>query len=216
MKFNYFKSVACYFSVSIKKQLSLRLKSMNIVKIGLLFLFNAYTIRSMAQEIEHAPRTYSLETSYKYLASSEIDSIARSAISVEGNVGWQMSGYLKKRRIFLSIPLGYQVLLPSQRQSQGGGVLFYGVKVLHELTKRKDKKITPWAGYNLLTNQLFLKEHRGRIIGHETRSEVGIFINTKTNLRYKVGLGYSISSYGILDQQAIKIHGVNLRCGVQF
>ena len=129
---------------------------------------------------------------------------------------WQLSGFDgKKPAIFLSIPIGYSVLLPSDATSRMVSMLNYGWTIRHELTK--NRKIVPFIGYGLFLNNLKPDGIDGSVTGHQTQFEGGVNFNTTKRLKYFVKLQCSYSSYPKLNYaKSLHFMYADLRVGVRF
>jgi len=172
--------------------------------------------------ISKVPKQYSLEFGYRNLFSV-IDNAAtpfvNSATHGYGflfDYGWQLSGLNKERpAIFLTVPIGYAVLLPDNAASQQISMLNYGWTTRHEFGI--DKQVTPFVGYGLLLNTLKIKGTPGGVMGHQTQFEGGVNFNTKTRLKYFAKVQYSYTSYPKLGvSERIHLQYADMRVGVRF
>ncbi len=146
------------------------------------------------------PKQYSLEFGYRNVFSV----IDRTGILPENKTtngygflldyAWQLGGLnSKKPAIYLSIPIGYTVLMPDNNLSQRATMLNYGWATRHELAK--NKPFTPFVGYGLFLNTLKIKGVEGGIMGHQTQFDLGADFKTSSKLKYFAKLQYSYTSY---------------------
>lgn len=180
-----------------------------------------------AQETSDAPfykvpHQISIEGGYRYVLPVIDNSAVLGGNSVTNgyglmlDYGWKVSGFSDhKSNIYLTIPIGYSVMLPDNPSSVRLSMLNYGWTVRHEIGK--GKKITPFAGYGLLLNSLSVKGVDGSVMGHQTRFEFGANLNTSTKLKYYAKLQYSYASFPRLDDdKRIHFQFLDLRLGVRF
>lgn len=168
------------------------------------------------------PHQLSFEGGYRYVLSV----IDRSAVPFTNNAShgygflfdyaWKVSGFTKdKPNIFLSVPIGYTVMLPDDPASQSTSMLNYGWTVRHEIGK--NNKIVPFTGYGLLLNTLKKKGTDGGVMGHQTQFEFGANMNTSSKLKYFAKIQYSYNSFPKLgDSKRIHFQYLDLRVGVRF
>jgi hypothetical protein len=168
------------------------------------------------------PRQFSIEAGYRYV----FPVIDRSAIpfvnSASNGYGflldhaWKLSGLNgKKRGVYLSVPIGYSVMLPDDNLSKRISMLSYGWTVRHELSV--NKHITPFVGYGLSLNTLKIDGTDGGVMGHQTQFEFGANLNTKTRLKYFAKLQYGYTSYPKLgDSKRIHVQYLDFRLGIRF
>ncbi len=146
------------------------------------------------------PKQYSLEFGYRNVFSV----IDRTNILPENSAtngygflfdyAWQLGGLTgKKPAIFLSVPIGYTVLLPDNYISQRASMLNYGWAIRHELAK--NKVFTPFVGYGLFLNTLKIQGVEGGIMGHQTQFDLGTNFNTSSKLKLFAKIQYSYTSY---------------------
>lgn len=179
---------------------------------------------SKAQEISivKVPKQISIEGGYRYVLPVIDNSNALGGNSATNGYGflvdyaWKLSGLNgKKPGIYLSVPLGYSVMLPDNNASKRISMLNYGWTVRHELSV--NKPITPFVGYGLLLNTLKVDGTDGGVMGHQTQFEFGTNLNTKTRLKYFAKVQYSYTSYPKLgDSKRIHFQYFDLRLGVRF
>jgi len=173
--------------------------------------------------IPKVPKQYSLEFGYRNLFSvidnSGITPYVNSATHGYGflfDYAWQLSGLNKKRpAVFLTVPMGYTVLLPDNASSKRISLLNYGWTTRHEFGV--DKHITPFVGYGLLLNTLKIDGTPGGVMGHQTQFEGGINLNTKSRLKYFAKVQYSYTSFPKLGvRERIHLQFADVRFGVRF
>lgn len=152
-----------------------------------------------------------------YTTISGMMNHATSGVGILADYGWQLSGFDGKRpAIYLTIPMGYSILLPDDPSSKRIGMLNYGWTIRHELTT-KDKKIIPFVGYGLFLSNMSVDGVAGSVSGHHTQFEGGLNFKTSTKLNYFAKIQVSYSSYPKLDYNK-KLHFMyaDLRFGVRF
>ena len=143
--------------------------------------------------------------------------MATSGVGILGDYAWQLSGFNGKRpAIYLSIPMGYTILLPDNPTSKRISMLNYGWTIRHELAT-KDKKIIPFVGYGLFLNNMSVEGVSGSVSGHQTQFEGGLNFKTTTKMNYFVKLQGSYSSYPKLGYaKSLHFMYADLRVGVRF
>jgi len=143
--------------------------------------------------------------------------MATSGVGILGDYAWQLSGFNGKRpAIYLSIPMGYTILLPDNPTSKRISMLNYGWTIRHELAT-KDKKIIPFVGYGLFLNNMSVEGVPGSVSGHQTQFEGGLNFKTTTKMNYFVKLQGSYSSYPKLGYaKSLHFMYADLRVGVRF
>jgi hypothetical protein len=142
---------------------------------------------------------------------------ATSGVGILADYAWQLSGFNGKRpAIYLSIPMGYSILLPDNPTSKRISMLNYGWTIRHELAT-KDKKIIPFVGYGLFLNNMSVEGVPGSVSGHQTQFEGGLNFKTSTKMNYFVKLQGSYSSYPKLGYaKSLHFMYADLRVGVRF
>lgn len=142
---------------------------------------------------------------------------ATSGVGILADYAWQLSGLNgKKPAVYISIPMGYTILLPDYPSSKRVSMLNYGWTIRHELAT-KDKKIIPFLGYGLFLNNLSIDGVPGSVSGHQTQFEGGVNLKTTTKLNYFVKLQVSYSSYPKLGvKNSLHFMYADLRVGVRF
>jgi hypothetical protein len=151
------------------------------------------------------------------LFSNQTINRATSGVGILADYAWQLSGFNgKKSAIYLSIPMGYTILLPDDPNSKRVGMLNYGWTIRHELAN-KSKKIIPFVGYGLFLSNLSVDGVPGSVSGHHTQFEGGLNFTTSTKLNYFVKLNASYSSYPRLNyNKSLHFMYADLRVGVRF
>lgn len=170
------------------------------------------------------PKQISFELGYRYvfpLIDYSITSIiagnsASNGVGFLFDYAWKLSGLNgKKPAIYLSVPIGYTVMLPDNAVSKRISMLNYGWTIRHELSV--NKPITPFLGYGLLLNTLKMAGTDGGVMGHQTQFEGGVNFNTHARLKYFAKVQYSYTSYPKLgDAKRIHFQYVDFRIGVRF
>ena len=149
--------------------------------------------------------------------TSQILNKATSGVGILVDYAWQLSGFNgKKPAIYLSIPMGYTILLPDNTTSKRISMLNYGWTIRHDLAT-KDKKIIPFVGYGLFLNNMSVEKVPGSVTGHQTQFEGGLNFRTATKLLYFVKLQGSYSSYPKIGYaKSLHFMYADLRVGVRF
>lgn len=190
---------------------------MNLKAIILpLFLF-FISVNSFSRTHFKIPKQYSIEAGYRNLfGSANITNKNTHGYGALFDYAWQLSGFdQEKAASFISVPLGYTVLLPDDGTSETMYMLNYGWTVRHELKKKSN--IMPFVAYGLLLNNMRLQETEGSVFGHQTQFEFGFNFNTKTRLKYFAKIQYSYTSYPRFHEpERIRLHFVDLRAGIRF
>lgn len=189
--------------------------------ISLILLSPVFLFAQKDTTFYKVPKQISIEGGYRYVFSvidRSASPLVNSASSGYGfliDYGWKLSGLNnKKPGIFLTVPMGYTVMLPDNSASKRVSMLNYGWTMRHELNV--NKTITPFLGYGLLLNTLSVDGTDGGVMGHQTQFEVGANFNTKTKLKYFAKLQYSYTSYPKLnDSKRIHFQYFDLRFGVR-
>lgn len=209
------------------------MKKIFFLFVLLLLIFqNANILFAQKDSIFHkVPHQISVEFGYRYsfykntylandgtyINSKGVLNSASSGVGILADYGWQLSGLNgKKPAIYLTIPMGYTILLPDNQSSKRVSMLNYGWTIRHELAT-KDKKIIPFVGYGLFLNNLKVEGGTGSVSGHQTQFEGGLNFKTSTKLNYLVKLQVSYSSYPRLDyNKSLHFMYADLRVGVRF
>ena len=161
-------------------------KSIKISMITIFIAVNTSIVFAQKDSTLHrVPHQISVEFGYRnsfykntYLTNDgTLNGIANSATNgfgVLADYGWQLSGLNgKKPAVYLTIPMGYSILLPDNPTSKRVSMLNYGWTIRHELAA-KDKKIIPFIGYGLFLNNLSVDGVQGSVSGHQTQFEGGV------------------------------------------
>lgn len=176
-----------------------------------------FTLPLKAQFLTKVPKQYSAEFGYRNLFHQTHFNIeATHGYGALFDVAWQLSGFDgKKAKSFLSVPIGYTVLMGSDVHVGNVNMLNYGWTVRHELTTTK--KLVPFVGYGLLLNNMRLDNVPGSLFGHQTQFDFGVNVNTKSRFSYFAKIQYSYTSYPQLnDPLRIRLHYADLRVGLRF
>jgi hypothetical protein len=188
----------------------------------LLILGSGNVLAQKDSIIRRVPKQISIEAGYRNVFSV-IDRSANPFVNSASNgygflldYAWKLGGLTgKKPGIYLSVPIGYAVMMPNNNASKSISMLNYGWTIRHELTV--NKPITPFLGYGLLLNTLKVAGTDGGIMGHQTQFEFGANLNTKTRLKYFAKLQYSYTSYPKLgDSKRIHFQYLDFRVGARF
>ncbi len=188
----------------------------------ILILIVCSTITVTAQEkqtIFKIPKQFSFELGYRNVFSQSNmyeNNKASNGYGMLFDYAWQLSGFDgKKAKSFITVPLGYTIMMADNASSKSVHMLNYGWTVRHELTK--GKKIIPFLGYGLLLNNMRITDTDGSLFGHQTQFEVGTNFNTSTRLKYFAKIQYSYTSYPQFEQpERIRLHFIDLRAGIRF
>jgi hypothetical protein len=143
-------------------------------------------------QLEKSPKRVTLETGYTHILKTNIPEISNAGFAMALDIMWQVSGFTGKRKVYLSMPIGYTTVPPIKVNTKNLGIAYYGLHITHELSN-KGKNI-PFVGYSLLFNQLRKQDTEGRMIGHETHFDAGYNFGKKIFLKAE----YSIASYPAL------------------
>lgn len=173
--------------------------------------------------IPKVPKQYSLEFGYRNLFSvidnSSIAPFVNSATHGYGflfDYAWQLSGLNKRKpAVFLTVPMGYTVLMPDDASSKRISLLNYGWTTRHELAV--NKSVTPFVGYGLLLNTLKIEGTPGGVMGHQTQFEGGVNFNSKSKLKYFAKVQYSYTSFPRLGvKERIHLQFADIRFGIRY
>lgn len=165
---------------------------------------------AFAQEgLEKSPKKMTLEVGYSQIVRKTLN-FSNSGFAFAFDYGWQVSGFKKKPKAYISIPLGYMSIPPMKEGTKNGGVSYYGVHITHEL--KRDVPVVPFFGYSLLFNQLMVQDTPGRVIGHETRFDAG----ANFGKRFFGKVEYSIATYPALGQkESNRLGSFGVKMGVR-
>ena len=142
----------------------------------LTFLFlTFYILISYSYGKSSVSKQKSIEIGYKNNFNFTFENKATSGMMALFDYAWQLSGVDgTSKASFISVPIGYAMLIPNTNNDKLIKILSYGWAVRHELAN--DKKIIPFLGYALLLNQLSIDETEGQVFGHQTKFDFGINI----------------------------------------
>lgn len=176
----------------------------------LFFVAFLASISAFSQEVlEKSPKKITLEVGYAQLVKKTLN-FSNSGFAFALDYGWQVSGFHKKARAYISIPLGYMAIPPMKDGTKNGGLAYYGVHITHDL--KRDAPIVPFFGYSLMFNQLRVQDTPGRVIGHETRFDVG----ANFGKRFYSKIEYSLGDYPALGQKdSNRLSWFSLKMGVR-
>lgn len=159
-----------------------------------------------------------LTTAGTYLDASNPIALnsATHGVGILADYAWQLGGFNnKKPAIYLSIPMGYTIMLPDNSISKRISMLNYGWTIRHNLAT-SDKKLIPFVGYGLFLNNMSVEGVEGSVSGHQTQFEGGLNFSTATKLQYFVKLQASYSSYPKLNyNKSLHFMYADLRFGVR-
>lgn len=172
---------------------------------------------AMGQEsiMRSVPKQISLEAGYRRITGSDFTNKASNGYSVLLDYAWQLSGFNGGHASYISVPLGYTMMMPDTDTSRSVRVISYGWTVRHEL--RAQKGFVPYFGYALMLNNYHENGIDGRRFAHQTRFSFGVNKYNKSNFQPYVQLDYTMSFYpqwGIKASQSYKF--VELKIGARF
>lgn len=230
--------IRCYIFIFTNKKNRMK-KYILISTVSLLFSFNSSILFAQKDSLHfRIPHQISVEFGYRYSfypntelvndgsyalldANGKVlpyqQNMATSGVGILADYAWQLGGLSgKKPAVYISIPMGYTILLPDNPSSKRIGMLNYGWTIRHELTT-KDKKIIPFVGYGLFLSNMSVDGVPGSVSGHQTQFEGGLNFKTNTKLNYFVKLQGSYSSYPKLGvKNSLHFMYADLRVGVRF
>lgn len=183
----------------------------------LIFSLSIVTAQQATVTFKKVPKEYSLEGGYRTVFNqSNISNKASHGYGFLFDYAWQLSGFDgTKAKSFISVPMGYTILLPDNPLQQRTSMLNYGWTVRHEL--KKQARWMPFVGYGLFLNTLRLQETEGGVFGHQTQFEFGYNYRTASRWQYFAKIQYSYTSYPQLNEpERIRYHYADLRLGVRF
>jgi hypothetical protein len=160
--------------------------------------------------------TYAMLDANGKILPHQVFNRATNGAGILADYAWQLGGLSnKKPAVYLTIPMGYTVLLPDNPSSKRISMLNYGWTIRHNLATN-DKKIIPFLGYGLFLNNLAVDGVPGSVSGHQTQFEGGLNFSTATKLQYFVKLQVSYSSYPKLGKaESLHFMYSDLRFGVR-
>lgn len=180
-------------------------------------VFFSLTLAAQDSILLKAPKEYSFEIGYRNLfGQSNFVNSTTHGYGMLFDYAWQLSGFNgKKNKSFISVPMGYTVLMADNAASKSVHMLNYGWTVRHELGR--NKKLIPFVGYGLLLNNMRITDTKGSLFGHQTQFDLGVNFNTSTRLKYFAKIEYSYTSYPQFNEpERIRLHYADLRFGVRF
>lgn len=183
----------------------------------LIFSLSIVTAQQATATFKKVPKEYSLEGGYRTVFNqSNISNKASQGYGFLFDYAWQLSGFDgTKAKSFISVPMGYTILLPDNPLQQRTSMLNYGWTVRHEL--KKQARWMPFVGYGLFLNTLRFQETEGGVFGHQTQFEFGYNYRTASRWQYFAKIQYSYTSYPQLNEpERIRYHYADLRFGVRF
>ena len=191
------------------------------MKVVLFIVMTIYSITGFTQTsgsvIKKVPKEYSLEAGYRHVFhQTRIDNKASQGYGALFDYAWQLSGFDgTKAKSFISVPMGYTIMLPDDASQKRTTMLNYGWTVRHEL--KKLARWMPFVGYGLFLNTLKFEGVEGGVFGHQTQFDFGYNFNTNSRLQYFAKIQYSYTSYPQLNEpERIKYHYADIRLGVRF
>ena len=180
-------------------------------------LFFSITLLAQSSTLLKAPKEYSFEMGYRNLfGQSNFTNKTTHGYGMLFDYAWQLSGFNgNKNKSYISVPMGYTVLMPDNIASKSVHMLNYGWTVRHELGR--NKPVIPFVGYGLLLNNMRITDTEGSLFGHQTQFDFGFNFKTSKRLRYFAKIEYSYTSYPQFNEpERIRLHYADLRVGVRF
>ena len=103
----------------------------------ILTLFITFNINAQDSLFVKVPKQYSFEFGYRNLfGQSNFANSTTHGYGALFDYAWQLSGFKgKKAKSFITVPMGYTVLLPDDGASKQINMLNYGWTVRHELSR---------------------------------------------------------------------------------
>lgn len=188
-------------------------------KLVLIFVCVLITTFGFSQEPkdkDKVPKQYSFEVGYRNLHTNTLYSNTRNGFYWMIDYAWQLSGMKgEKKKSYLTVPIGMQYYYANTSSDTAMRILCYGWTVRHELAK--DKKVTPYIGYSLLLNSMKRDGIKGGIMGHQTKTEVGINVKHGKRLQtfYKIEYCYTrFPQYN--NKHSIHLSALGINLGVRF
>lgn len=179
-----------------------------------LLVMTVTVLPGWGQELEKAPKQYSLELGYRYMLSNEL--VPGGGTHGYGfllDYAWQLSGYQPGHNpIYLSVPLGY-TMIPGGDAGPTQRMLHYGWTVRHMIGK--PRKIYPFLGYALLLNQVSVSDREGQLFGHQTRFAAGVNFNSDSRVIPYITFEYSMTRHPQFDAPSSWLHFIELKTGIR-
>ncbi len=183
--------------------------------ITLLATLFSSSVFSQDLKKDAVPKQYSFELGGRYIAASSFDNKASAGGTFLFDYAWQLSGFTRSNASFISVPLGYTILLPDTKDDKQMAILSYGWTVRHEIGY--EKKVIPFFSYSLLLNQLRISGTEGAVFGHQTKFDFGINFKTSTRIQYFTKVEYSFTRYPKLGTASSqRMHVAELKFGFRF
>ncbi len=190
---------------------------LNIFLLSFALIVFDLGLNAQDNKLLKAPKQYSFEIGYRNLFSqSKFTNQSTNGYGVLFDYAWQLSGFDgSKNKSFISVPLGYTVLIPDDALSKSVHMLNYGWTVRHELAR--NKPIIPFIGYGLLLNNMRITDTEGSLFGHQTQFDLGLNFKTDSRISYYTKIEYSYTSYPQFNEpERIRFHYFDLRIGARF
>lgn len=187
-----------------------------IIFFSLIFLIS-FQLMAQDSSLVKAPKQYSFEFGYRNLfGQSNITNNATHGYGMLFDYAWQLSGFNgKKNKSFISVPMGYTVLMADDAISKSIHMLNYGWTVRHELAR--NKPLIPFVGYGLLLNNMRITDTEGSLFGHQTQFDLGVNFKTTKRFTYFAKIEYSYTSYPRFNEpERIRLHYADVRIGVRY
>lgn len=190
---------------------------LNIFLLAFALIVFDLGLNAQENKLLKAPKQYSFEVGYRNLFSqSKFTNQSTHGYGMLFDYAWQLSGFDgTKNKSFISVPLGYTVLMPDDTFSKSVHMLNYGWTVRHELGR--NKPVIPFIGYGLLLNNMRITDTEGSLFGHQTQFDFGLNFKTNSRISYYTKIEYSYTSYPQFNEpERIRLHYFDLRIGARF
>lgn len=180
----------------------------------LLSVLTIISFPGRGQEIEKAPKQYSLELGYRYmLANVLVPDGGTHGYGFLLDYAWQLSGYLPGHNpVYLSVPIGY-TMIPGGDTGPTQRMLHYGWTVRHMIGK--PKPVHPFLGYALLLNQVSVDDRAGQLFGHQTRFAAGVNFNSDIRVIPYITIEYSMTRHPQFNAASSWLHFMELKTGIR-
>lgn len=185
------------------------------MKTLLFVVFLSLIFSVQSQDFEIVPKQKTIEIGTSYVFHSGFEKTAAFSEGASFDIAWLVSGFQNKRKVFISIPLGFYRGAAAGSDTVSTSRIFYGWTIRHEL--RKDKKMIPFLAYGLLLNQLWLSNTEGHGMGHETRFDVGTDFKLSGVKVFTMHLSYSHATFPAFGETESKtMDFLSLIAGLRF
>lgn len=185
------------------------------MKTLLFVAFSSLFFSAKSQGFDVVPKQKTVEMGASYTFRSGFENTAALSEGASFDIAWLVSGFQNKRKVYISIPLGYYRGAAAGSDTISTSRLFYGWTIRHEL--RKDKKMIPFLAYGLLLNQLWLSNIVGHGMGHETRFDLGTDFKLSGAKVFTMRFSYSHATFPSFGENESKtMDFLSLIAGLRF